>query len=234
MDASLLPATYPFPAGPTLTVQDLYDFLDSLPPYFSNAFSANVGRDSSGAAVQFSITSNDKYLISISDIKGDLAARMGMRVGDIRDLTFERMDWEHNCIRLAQAKTGVPLELPLSEEVGQAIIDYLRHGRPTTDDRHIFIRHHAPFEAFGQDNNLHWIITSYRRKAGIKLPRQSKSGLHSLRHTLASRLLEAGVPLETIAGTLGHLATDSTRQYLRIDVNELRRAALDTEEVFHE
>jgi integrase len=163
-----------------------------------------------------------------------LAARMGMRVGDIRDLTFERMDWEHNCIRLAQAKTGVPLELPLSEEVGQAIIDYLRHGRPTTDDRHIFIRHHAPFEAFGQDNNLYWIITSYRRKAGIKLPRQSKSGLHSLRHTLASRLLEACVPVETIASTLGHLAPNSTRQYLRVDVNELRRAALDTEEVFHE
>ncbi|MGD0896955.1 MAG: site-specific integrase [Thermoguttaceae bacterium] len=162
-----------------------------------------------------------------------LAARLGLRAGDIREMRLDQLDWEQARIHVVQGKTGVPLELPLTEEVGEAIIDYLRHGRPPVAHREVFLRQNAPFEPFGQDNNLHSIITSYRRKAGIELPAQSRRGLHSLRHTLASRLLEAGVPLDTIAGTLGHLAPETTRLYLRIDVNDLRRAALDPEEVLH-
>lgn len=162
-----------------------------------------------------------------------LAARLGLRAGDIRTLRLDQLDWEQARIRIVQAKTGVPLDLPLTEEVGQALIDYLRHGRPPASHREVFLRQNAPFEPFAQDNNLHSIITSYRRRAGIELPGQSRRGLHSLRHTLASRLLEAGVPLDTIAGTLGHLAPETTQLYLRIDVKDLRRASLDPEEVLH-
>jgi site-specific recombinase XerD len=162
-----------------------------------------------------------------------LATRLGLRAGDIREMRLDQLDWEHARMHVVQAKTGVPLELPLTEEVGEALIDYLRYGRPPVAHREIFLRQNAPFEPFGRNNNLHSIITSYRRKAGIELPAQSRRGLHSLRHTLASRLLEAGVPLDTIAGTLGHLAPETTRLYLRIDVNDLRRAALDPEEVLH-
>lgn len=159
-----------------------------------------------------------------------LATRLGLRAGDIRDLKIEQLDWEHIRIRITQAKTGVPLDLPLSEEVGQALIDYLRHGRPATCRREIFLRHHAPFEPMGPNNNLHAIISSYRRKAGIELPVRSRRGLHSLRHSLASRLLEAQVPIDTIAGTLGHLSLETTRRYLRIDIDALRHVALDPEE----
>lgn len=162
-----------------------------------------------------------------------LATRLGLRAGDIRELALEQLDWEHGCIRIIQAKTGVPLDLPLSEEVGQAIIDYLRNGRPATSRREIFLRHNAPFEPLGQNNNLHSIITSYRRKAGLTLPARSRRGLHSLRHTLASRLLESGVPIDTIAGTLGHLTPETTRRYLQIDVDALRGVALNPEEVAH-
>jgi integrase len=97
----------------------------------------------------------------------------------------------------------------------------------------VFLRHNAPFGPFGRNNNLYAIISLYRRKAGIKLPHQGRRGLHSLRHTLASRLLEAGVPLDVIVGVMGHLTPETTRQYLRIDVEALRRAALDPEGVFH-
>jgi integrase len=162
-----------------------------------------------------------------------LATRLGLRAGDIREMRLDQLDWGQARIHVVQAKTGVPLELPLTEEVGEAIIDYLRHARPPVIHREVFLRQNAPFEPFGQDNNLHSIITSYRRKAGIELPAQSRRGLHSLRHTLASRLLETGVPLDTIAGTLGHLSPETTRLYLRIDVNDLRRVALDPEEVLH-
>lgn len=160
-----------------------------------------------------------------------LATQLGLRAGDIRELALEQLDWEHGRIRVVQAKTGVPLDLPLTEEVGEAIIDYLRHGRPATSHREVFLRHNAPFEPLGMNNNLHSIITSYRRKAGIALPARSRRGLHALRHTLASRLLETGVPIDTIAGTLGHLTPETTRRYLRIDVEDLRCVALDPEEV---
>ena len=117
--------------------------------------------------------------------------------------------------------------------MGQALIDYLRHGRPKTSRREIFLRHNAPFEPFGDRTNMHYIITKYRRKANIKLPEKSRSGLHSLRHTLASRLLEANTPVDIIAGVLGHASPETTRHYLRVDIKSLRNVALDPEEVLH-
>jgi len=163
-----------------------------------------------------------------------LAARLGMRVGDIRDLRLEDLRWDEARLERLQAKTGVPVVLPLTEEIGAALIAYLREGRPPTTRREVFVRHLAPFEPFGPNDNLHHIVTTYRQRAGIKLPKKSHKGLHSLRHTVATRLLEAGVALETIAGVLGHRSPDSTRLYTKVDLAALRSAALDLEEVPHE
>ncbi|MBC8205100.1 MAG: tyrosine-type recombinase/integrase [FCB group bacterium] len=159
-----------------------------------------------------------------------LAARLGMRVGDIRELRLENIRWEESRIEIVQAKTGVPLQLPLTEEIGGAIIDYLRHGRPLSEHREVFLRQNAPFTPFGQDNNLYHIIASYRQRAGIKLPAQCKRGFNALRHTLASRLLEAGTPLQDIANVMGHLSTETTRIYTKIDIKALRSVAIDPEE----
>ena len=73
-----------------------------------------------------------------------LACRLGIRVSDIRKLCLENFDWNRNIVELEQVKTGVPLALPLSEEIGQAIVDYLQHGRPITDHREVFLRINAP------------------------------------------------------------------------------------------
>ena len=163
-----------------------------------------------------------------------LAVRLGMRVGDIRDLRLEELRWDEARIERRQTKTGAPLVLPLTEEIGEALIAYLREGRPPTTRREVFLRHLAPFEPFGPNDNLYHIVTTYRRRAGIKLPKSSHTGLHSLRHTLATRLLEAGVALETIAGVMGHLSPESTRIYAKVDLAALRGAALDLPEVSHE
>jgi len=163
-----------------------------------------------------------------------LAARLGMRVGDIRDLRLEDLRWDEARIERPQSKTGVPVVLPLTDEIGEAVSAYLREGRPPTTRREVFLRHLAPFEPFGPNDNLHHIVTTYRRRAGIKLPKQSRKGLHSLRHTVATRLLEAGVALETISGVMGHLSPETTRIYTKVDLAALRSAALDIEEVPHE
>lgn len=162
-----------------------------------------------------------------------LAARLGMRVSDIRNLRFENLLWEQERIEINQTKSSEPLALPLTDEIGNALIDYLRYGRPVSQLREIFLRANAPFIPFGYNNNLHYIITRYRRRAAINLPAQNRKGMHSLRHAMASRLLEAGVSLETISGLLGHLSMDTTRIYTKINIEALQSVALDPEEVTH-
>jgi len=162
-----------------------------------------------------------------------LAVRLGMRVSDIRNLRFENLLWEQARIEIFQTKSSELLALPLTEEVGNALIDYLRYGRPESQRRRVFLRANAPFEPFGQDNNLYYIITRYRRKAAIKLPVQNRKGMHSLRHTLASRLLEADIPLETISGIMGHVSMDTTRIYTKVNIGALQSVAIDPEEVTH-
>jgi integrase len=154
-----------------------------------------------------------------------------MRASDIRAIRLDHLHWDQGRIEMMQTKGGAPLALPLTEEIGSALIDYLKNGRPQTQHRQIFLRAHAPFEPFGHNNNLHYIITTHRRRAGITLPSENRRGLHSLRHTLASRLLEAEIPLETISGVIGHLSVETTRLYTKIDIEALRGVAIDPEEV---
>jgi site-specific recombinase XerD len=156
-----------------------------------------------------------------------LACRLGMRAGDIRTLTLDAIQWPTARITFAQQKTGASVELPMSDEVAAALIDYLRHGRPASSRREVFLRGNAPFEPFGTNNNLYDVISRYRRRAGIVLAPSTRRGLHSLRHTLATRLLARGVPLETIGTVLGHHSLDVTRRYTKVDLDGLRAAALE-------
>ena len=159
-----------------------------------------------------------------------LACRLGLRAGDIRALTLDEIDWDSATVNLTQAKTGVPLQLPFSEEVGEALIDYLRSGRPTSDHREVFLGVNAPFQPFGENNHLHHILIHWRRVAGIKSNRRKRSGFHSLRHTLATQLLREETPIHLISEILGHTKTASTFIYAKADTEMLRGAALNTEE----
>jgi integrase len=162
-----------------------------------------------------------------------LACRLGLRAGDIRTLKLDHLHWEDSRIEITQSKTTTSLSLPLTEEVGEALIDYLRSGRPKTADREVFLKLNPPFDPFREANNLYHIVTYWRRLAGITFRSPQKRGIHSLRHSLATRLLEQGTPFPTIADSLGHTSLESTRIYAKADVEALRSVALDTEEVSH-
>ncbi len=155
-----------------------------------------------------------------------------MRVGDIRTLKLDQLDWEDSIIEVEQSKTGTPLRLPLTSEVGEALIDYLKSGRPQSIHREVFLKVNPPFDPF-TGNNLHHIVKYWRLLAGIRFRAPQKRGFHSLRHTLATRLLQKGTPLTTIAEILGHTSLESTRIYAKADVETLRSVALDPEEVNH-
>jgi site-specific recombinase XerD len=162
-----------------------------------------------------------------------LACRLGLRAGDIRTLKLDQLHWDDSTISVTQSKTGVPLILPLTAEVGEALIDYLKSGRPQTAHREVFLKVNPPFDPFAANSNLHHIIAYWRRLAGIKFRTPQKRGMQSLRHTLATRLLEKGTPFPTIAEILGHTSLESTRIYAKADVEALRSVALDLQEVDH-
>jgi site-specific recombinase XerD len=160
-----------------------------------------------------------------------LACRLGLRVGDIRRLTLDDLNWEAARIDILQSKTQTPLSLPMTEEVGNALISYLESARPNTKYREVFLKLRSPFEPFPEMNHMHDIVSHWRYVAGITFRSAQHSGLHSLRHSCASQLLAQQVPLKTISDILGHTSTHTTRLYAKADIEGLRSVALDPVEV---
>lgn len=158
-------------------------------------------------------------------------AKLGIRAGDIKALKLSNLDWAAKIITIKQEKTQIEATFPILRDVGWALIDYLQNARPACDSPYLFVRLNAPFEAFGENANLYNIITKYIRLAGITIPREKRRGLHSLRHSLASTLLEQGASLAVISEILGHVDSKSTSVYLHADMNGLKACALDPEEV---
>lgn len=158
-----------------------------------------------------------------------LMARTGLRVSDIVSLKFSNIDWKNNSISLVQQKTGNNLGLPLSKELGMAIISYLRNGRPQSTSDFIFIRHIAPYGALDCHNNFNPELRKYMRRAGITLFSERHAGVHTFRHSFATNMLKAETSLQDISQILGHSDINVTETYLRVDVEQLRLCALNLE-----
>jgi integrase len=156
-----------------------------------------------------------------------LIARLGLRGVDVRRLEFADFDWRGNRLFVTQAKTGHRVQLPLLKEVGWAVIDYIRHGRPACDCPQVFVRHLAPIGPFSDQDHLHQILVRHARVAHVPVSEKRRHGMHSLRHSLATRLMEGGTPVEQIAGILGHQSVRSTGVYLKSSLGLLERCALD-------
>jgi integrase len=156
-----------------------------------------------------------------------LITRLGLRGVDVKRLRFADLDWPGNRLSVVQAKTGRRVVLPLLKDVGWAIIDYIRHGRPSCDCPELFVRHTAPIGPFSDQDHLHQILVKHARVAHVPLGEERRHGMHSLRHTLATRLLEDGTPVEQIAEILGHQQVASTGVYLKSSLRLLAACALD-------
>ena len=151
-----------------------------------------------------------------------LAATYGLRASDVANLTMDAIDWRGRTIQIVQCKTRQPLTLPLTDEVGIALADYLRRARPTSPCRQIFLRRMAPIAPLslpGMSNTLRHAS----RAAGVRL---EATGFRCLRHALALRLLRQGSSLKGIGDILGHRSPASTSEYLRLNVEDLRQVAL--------
>jgi integrase len=139
---------------------------------------------------------------------------------------------KNHAIKITQAKTDEPLSLPLTKEVGEALIDYLKSGRPQTTHREVFLKVRPPFSPF-TENNLYHIVTYWRLLSGITFRSSQKRDIYSLRHTLATRFLEKDTRLQRLRRSLGHTSLESTRIYAKADIEALRSVALDPTAVNH-
>lgn len=157
-----------------------------------------------------------------------LAARYGLRIGDIRTLKLTDVDFSTNQIHIIQQKTSKPLTLDLLPDVGWALIDYLKFGRPKVSAAEIFLRHVHPYGPLGDSDNMGYVIRQYAVAAGIrKNAEKAHHGFHMLRYSLTSDLIQQGISLTTISGILGHSQLSVTSRYTQLDIPQLMDCALE-------
>jgi len=156
-----------------------------------------------------------------------LAAEYGWRAKDIVELKLGQIDWDMNLIRLTQSKTEIPVVYPLLASVGNAIIDYLKHGRPFSETDYLILAMESGKKGRPLSRpTVHSIVTKYLRKAGTKELHKKRHGPHSLRHSLATNMLSKNISLPIISTVLGHQTTESTKIYLKVDIEKLRLCPL--------
>lgn len=160
-----------------------------------------------------------------------LVTRLGLRISDVNKLKFDNIDWKKKSINIIQHKTNEPLNVPLLNDIGWALIDYIKNGRPSIETDCIFVTHVPPFKEFSMDNHHHKMIEKYMRWAGISVAEKRKLGMHSLRHTLATVMLENHEDYHNISAIIGHSSVDSTQVYLKTSVELLRECTLPMPEV---
>ena len=158
-----------------------------------------------------------------------LASRLGLRASDIANLQFSDIDWDKNMITLTMQKTKKVIELPLLADVGNAIIDYLRHGRPKSVLQSIFLSGKAPYVA-ATKAMVCSAIRDIILKSGVDTSGKHH-GPHSLRHSLACAMLKGGSMMSVISESLGHRSTQTTLAYLKIDIRSLLKCALPVPEI---
>jgi len=153
-----------------------------------------------------------------------LLSTYGLRGGEVVSLRLQDIEWAHDRLQIRHSKTGAHSELPLLRAPGQAILAYLRRGRPKTNCREVFICAKAPYRAF-RTGTLYAALQERIRAAGVTP--QGKRGTHTFRHARAVSLLERGTSLKVIGDVLGHRSIQSTMTYLKLDAETLRGVALE-------
>lgn len=146
----------------------------------------------------------------------------GLRGHEVASLTLDDFDWKRERLCVPERKAGHSTAYPLSATVGEAIVDYLQHGRPQTTDRHLFLRvtaPHLPLRGYSVGNRA----THYLHKADIRVARP---GSHTFRHSCVQRLVDAEFSFKTIGDYVGHRSPSSTEVYTKVAIEALREVAL--------
>src|SRR5258708_27152877 len=147
-----------------------------------------------------------------------MAAAYGMRSGELVRLSLDDIDWRRRTLQVTETKNKRSIQLPLTDEAANVLINYLRNARPQSSQRQLFLRMRAPCGSL-KPTAVHDVLEHRIKLSGLELP---QIGSHVLRHSFALHLLRQGVGMKTIADALGHRHIHTTFIYLRFDFDDLR------------
>jgi len=157
-----------------------------------------------------------------------LLARLGLRVGDIVQLRLQDIEWKDGWVHVS-GKSPCQTRLPLTEEVGQALVAYVKEGRPQVDSDAFFLHCRAPFCAFRSHGAVSVIVARALRQAGVA--HAGRGAAHLLRHSVATSMLRHGASLPEVATLLRHRSIATTQIYAKVDVTALCKIAQPWPEV---
>lgn len=158
-----------------------------------------------------------------------LACVYGLRVSDIRGLQLSSIHWKEKIISLYQIKTNRFVEIPMTDAVTLALLDYIKNVRPQSDDCHVFLRHTRPYAPYSAKDNFGSKVAFYFKKVGVNTEGKHH-GLHSMRHSLATSLISENSAVHEIASILGHANVKSTKLYIWSDIKHLKMCALEVDD----
>jgi site-specific recombinase XerD len=150
-----------------------------------------------------------------------LLARLGLRSGEVANMTLDDINWETGEIKVG-GKSRRQDRLPLPKDVGEALANYLYHGRPRCSTRRVFVRMRAPARGFADSTGIYSIVRRAFERAGLN---PVHKGPHILRHSFATNMLRKGASLGEIGEVLRHRDLSTTQIYAKVDLEALRRIA---------
>lgn len=178
--------------------------------------------------IKYTLT-NDKNLLTLRDKAiGIFAFYTGLRSCDIAGLTFDAIDWDRDSIYIRQQKTRIPLELPLTAVVGNAIYNYLRSERPHTENNYVFVSQHKPYDQL-KNRSIGNVAVRIMKAAGIRQFKGDRKGFHIFRHHFATALLGNKISQPVISRILGHTSPNSLELYLKADFPHLKECSISIE-----
>lgn len=148
-----------------------------------------------------------------------LLSRLGLRAGDIVGMMLDDIDWTQGTLRV-RGKSHREAVLPLPQDVGDALLAYLKLGRPSSSSERVFLTVNAPTRPFASSSSVSDIVRFALVRAGVRNP--PSRGAHLLRHSAATAMLRAGSSLDTIAAVLRHQSQQTTVHYAKVDVGMLQ------------
>lgn len=152
-----------------------------------------------------------------------LMAHLGLRAGEIVNLCVSDIDFRNGTILIRKTKTSKARILPLTVEIAEILIDYIKNGRQNQRHDGLFLRTFAPYTPIQSSSSVGTMICKYIKETGLKTP---TLGTHQLRHSLATHLINNGSTLKDVADMLGHTSIESTGIYAKVQVERLKEVAL--------
>jgi site-specific recombinase XerD len=186
--------------------------LSSLPRYLTDS---EIERVIQTCKTDTALGKRDKAILL-------LLARLGLRAGDILDMCIADIEWKQGTLRVS-GKGHREVRLPLPQDAGDALIEYLDQGRPLADTNRVFVRLCAPFRPFVRSCAISAIVQRALERAGIENP--PSKGANLMRHSAATSMLRSGASLESVGAVLRHQSPNTTAHYAKVDVQMLSAIA---------